>query len=161
MHMLSANSPPLLLEMPSVLSGARSHSHQNAAVADASFILFGTLFRDAPIAKHSNKANRHPSGASSRQCHRPRPRENQAQAGKRHDTHRDEGRDYGANCSPHGPAHFATLFYFAAQINIDLTIVREVASTSVIGHDHADVRCAIAALRDYLVRALDTLAVSE
>ena len=51
MHMLSADSLPLLLEMPSVLIGARSHSHQNAAVADARFILFGTLFRDAPIAK--------------------------------------------------------------------------------------------------------------
>ena len=62
---------------------------------------------------------------------------------------------------PHGPAHFATLFYFAAQFGIDLTIVREVASTSLIGHDHVDVRCAIAALRDDLVCALDTLAVCE
>ena len=58
MHMLSADSLPLLLEMPKVLIGARCHCHQNAAVLDASFILFGTLRRDAPIAKRSNKANR-------------------------------------------------------------------------------------------------------
>jgi hypothetical protein len=37
-----------------------------------------------------------------------------------------------------------------------LTIVREVASTSLIGHDHVDVRHAIVALRDDRVRALDT-----
>ncbi len=161
MHVLCADSLPLLLEMPGVLIGARTYSHQNAAVSDAGFILFGTLFRDAPIAKRSNNANRQASGACGRQCHRYRPRENNAQAGKRNNTHRNEGRDEGANCSPHGPAHFATLFYFSAQFNIDLTIVREVASTRVIGHDHVDVRGAITALRDYLVRALDTLAVSE
>ena len=79
MHMLSANSLPLRLEMPSVPIGARSHSHQNAAVVDTSFILFGTLFRDAPIAKRSNKATRQASDASGPQCHSYRPRENQAQ----------------------------------------------------------------------------------
>ena len=58
-------------------------------------------------------------------------------------------------------AEFPPLCYFAAQFSIDLTIVREVASTSVIGHDHVDVSFAIAALNDYLVRPLDTLAVFE
>src|SRR3990172_8209413 len=161
MHVLCANSLPLLLEMPRVLIGTRSHSHQNAAVVDASLVLFGTLFRDAPIAKRSNKAERQASGAGGRQCYRYRPGENQAQAGKRHDTRRDESRDDGANCSAHGPAQFATLFSFAGQSNIDLTIVREVTPTSVIGHDNVDVRCAIAALRDYFVRKLDALAVPE
>ena len=74
MQMLSANSLPLLLDMPSVLIGAWRHSHQNAAVVDASFILFGTLFRDAPIAKRSNKAKRQASRASGRQCDSYRPR---------------------------------------------------------------------------------------
>ena len=101
--MLSADSLPLLLEMPSVLIGTRSHSHQNATALDASFILFGTFLRDAPIAKGSNEANRQTSGASGGECHGDRPRENQSQAGKRNNTHRDEGRDEGANCSPMGP----------------------------------------------------------
>ena len=74
---------------------------------------------------------------------------------------RDEDRDDGANCSPGGAAKFATLVYFAAQFSIDLTIVREVASSSVIGHDYVDIRCAVAALSNGLVCALDTLAVSE
>jgi hypothetical protein len=68
MHMLSAASLQLLLEILSVLVGARSHSHQNAAVADTRFILLDALFRDAPVAKHSNKANRQVSGASAGQC---------------------------------------------------------------------------------------------
>ena len=81
MHMLSAASLPLLLEILSVLIGARSHSHQNAAVADTRFILLGALFRDAPVAKRSNKANRQASGASAGQCYGYGPSENQTQAG--------------------------------------------------------------------------------
>ena len=67
MHMLSTAGLPLLHEIPGVLIGARFHSHQNAAVVDAGFILFGSLFRDTPVGKRSNKANRQASGASAGQ----------------------------------------------------------------------------------------------
>ena len=99
MHAMSANHVPLLLEMPSVLIGARSHSHQNAAVAAPS---------DWGISEE--RAKQYETGIH-------------------------------------------------AQFDIDLTIGREVASTSVIGHDHVDVSQAIAALRDYLV-ARSTLSLS-
>ncbi len=67
MHMLSAASLPLLLDIPSVLIGARFHSHQNATAMDTRFILMDALFRDTPVAKRCNKANRHASGASAEQ----------------------------------------------------------------------------------------------
>jgi len=67
--------------MPSVLIGARFHSHQNAAIVDTRFILLDALFRDAPVAKRSHKANRQASGASACQCCGYGPSDNQTQAG--------------------------------------------------------------------------------
>jgi hypothetical protein len=150
----------LLLEMPSVLIGARSHSHHNAAIADSSYILLDALFRNAPIAKRFNKAKRQASGDSACHCCGYGPSDNQTQAGKRHETTRsDEDRDDGTNCSPDGAAKFATLCCLAAQFRILIT--REVSSPGIIGHDQVDVPYVIAALSNGLVCALDTLAVSE
>jgi hypothetical protein len=118
------------------------------------------LLRDAPVAKRSNKANRQARGAGGCQRYGYGPSEKQTQAGYQ-ESAGDEGREEGANSSPHGPAQFATLFCFAAQFSLDFTIITEVLFTGVIGHEHVDVPCVIAALNNGLVCALDTLAVFE
>ena len=131
MHILSAASLPLLLEMSSVLIGARLHSHQYAAVADTSFILLSALFRDAPVAKRCDKAKRHPSGARACQCYGYRPSGNPAQAGNRQEARGYNDGDDGANCSSDGAAKFAALC-FAAQFSVDLTITKEISLTRVV-----------------------------
>src|ERR1700693_1414610 len=156
MHILSAASLPLLLEKSSVLIGARLHSQQYAAVADTSFILLSALVRDAPVAKRCDNAERHPSGTRACQCYGYRPSGNPTQAGNRQEARGDNDRDHGANCSSDGAAKFAALGCFAAHFSVDLTITREVSFTGVIGHDHVNVRCLIAALRDDLVSELGT-----
>ena len=78
--MLSANRFPLLLDMSSILIGARFHSHQNAAVVDTSFVLLDALFRDAPVAERANEASRQASGASACQCCGYRSGDHKAQA---------------------------------------------------------------------------------
>jgi hypothetical protein len=160
--MLSANRFPLLLDMSSILIGARFHSHQNAAVVDTSFVLLDALFRDAPVAERANEASRQASGASAGQCYGYGPSNDHTQAGNcQRSAHGGEDRDEHADSSPSGAAKFATLCCLAAEVGFDLTIIGKVSSTGVIGHDHVDVPCVIAALNNGLVCALDTLAVSE
>ena len=159
--MLSAGGLPLLLEMSSVLIGARLHSHQDAAFANTSFILLGALLRDAPVAKCCDKAERHPSGARTRQCYGYGASGNPTQAGNRQKARGDNDRDDGAYCSSDGAAKFTALCCFTAQFGVDLTITGEVSFTRVIGHDQADVPRVIAPLNNGSVCAFDTLAVSE
>src|SRR5262245_57097624 len=140
MHILPADSVPLPLEMPRVRLRARFHSHQNSAVVDASFVLLGALLREAPVAKRSNKAHRPGSGDTGCQCYGNSPTQSQPQNRERQEAARGYyGRHDGAYGSPDGPAKLATLCCFAGQLGIDLTIIREVLSTGVIGHDYIDV----------------------
>jgi len=51
----SADSLPVLLDLPGSLIGAGFNHHQNTAILDACFVEADALFRNAPIAERANE----------------------------------------------------------------------------------------------------------
>ena len=150
------------LEVGRVLVAARTHRHQDAALADAVVVLLDALFRDAPADQRADDAagRRTGTGAGDRRGERAgddeaetRQRDRRADRGDRRGDRAQAAADRAANAGAFGRLR--------AELGLAAVGGAEVALARLVGHHEVDVLARVAAVGDRLVGALGAVAVAE
>src|SRR5882757_5248700 len=170
MHELSATRLPLLHQVARILIGARLHSQQNAALANALFVFLDAPFGNAPFRKRPHQCARKADSSSSGRGYSNGSGSKNAQYGNEQESaDSDKRRGNRADRSTGRPTQVVGKFSvscsilcrIAAQIGFGVVPGGEVSVARLLGHEHVDVGVLIAQPSCRSISTLGTFLICE